>query len=146
MSTKQMKDFDMAKNRLVEASFSLVIVKNRKVLFETNASGVRGFLAAIERIGKDLKGSALADRIVGEAAAQLCAYSCVREVYAIVLSQCGKDVLKKNRIRFEYENMVPHILNMKKTDLCPFEKIVSGSTTPQEAYERLRKGLPSYPR
>lgn len=135
-----MKDLDIAKNRLAEASLGLVIVKNREVLFETSASGILGLLTAIERIGKNLKGSALADRIVGEAAAQLCVYSHVHEVYAIVLSQCGKDVLKKNRIRFEYENIVPHILNMRKTDFCPFEKIVSGSATPQEAYERLRKG------
>jgi hypothetical protein len=28
---------------------------------------------------------------------------------------------------------------MKKTDLCPFEKIVAGRQTPKEAYERLRK-------
>jgi hypothetical protein len=134
-----MEDLDIAKNRLIEASFSLVIVKNRKVLFETSASGIRGFLIAIERIGKDLKDSALADRIVGEAAAQLCVYSDVREVYAVVLSQCGKDVLEKNCIHYEHVKLVPHILNMKKTGLCPFEKIVAGSNTPEEAYRRLTK-------
>jgi hypothetical protein len=134
------KDLDIAKNKLLEGNCALVIVKNGEVLFETRASGIRGFLLAIESIGTNMASSALADRIVGEAAAQLCAYSHVQEVYAIVLSQCGKDVLEKHNIRYEFRNLVPHILNMKQTDLCPFEKLVAGSGSPEEAHERLRKG------
>jgi hypothetical protein len=135
------KDFDIAKNKLLSGNRVLVVVKNERVLFETNASGVHGFLIALDKIGKNIEGSALADKIVGEAAAQLCAYSHVKEVYAIVLSQRGKDVLEKNRIRYEFKNLVPHILNMKQTDLCPYEKLVAGSKSPKEAYERLRKGI-----
>ncbi len=135
-----MKDLDLARDLLRKRNCALVIVKDGHVLLETNASGIRGFLMALEKIGKKIDGSALADKIVGEAAAQLCAYSHVREVYAVVLSQCGKDVLQKNNIHHEFENLVPHILNMKQTDLCPFEKLVAGSRSPEEAYERLRKG------
>jgi hypothetical protein len=134
-----MKDLDLAKDLLKKGNYALVIVKNGQVLLETSAPGIRGFLMASDMIGKSMEGSALADKIVGEAAAQLCAYSQVREVYAVVLSQCGKNVLEKNRIHYEYENMVPHILNVKKTDLCPFEKLVAGSRSPEEAHERLRK-------
>jgi hypothetical protein len=133
-----MKDIDVAKKRLLKENQALVIVSDGEVLFETRASGIRGFLLAIERIGKNLAGSAIADKIVGEAAAQLCAYSHACEVYAVVLSQCGKDVLEKNRILCEFKNLVPHILNAKKTDLCPFEKLVARSKSPEEAYERLR--------
>lgn len=135
-----MKDLEQAKDLLRKQNYALVIVKDGQVLHETNASGIRGFLIALDKIGKSIEGSALADKIVGEAAAQLCAYSDVREVYAVVLSQCGKDVLEKNNIHYEFENLVPHILNMKQTDLCPFERFVAGSKSPEEAYERLRKG------
>ena len=135
-----MKDLDLAKDLLRKSNCALVIVKDGQVLLETNASGIRGFLMALDKIGKNMEGSSLADRIVGEAAAQLCAYSHVREIYAVVLSQCGKDVLEKNRIHYEYESMVPHILNTKQTDLCPFEKRVAGSRSPEEAHERLRRG------
>jgi len=48
-------------------------------------------------------------------------------------------VLDENGIYYEYEDLVPHILNMKKTDLCPFEKLVARSSSPQEAFERLKK-------
>jgi len=134
-----MKDLDVAKDLLTRSNCALVIVKDGQVLLETNASGIRGFLMALDKMGKNMEGSSLADRIVGEAAAQLCVYSRVREVYAVVLSQCGKDVLEKNDIHYEFENLVPHILNMKQTDLCPFEKLVAGSKSPEEAHERLRK-------
>ena len=134
-----MNDLDIAKNLLKENNDTLVIVKRGKVLFETNSPGIRGLLAAIEKIGKELKASAVADKLVGEAAAQLCAYSNVLEVFAVTLSQCGKDVLEKNNIRYEYENLVPHILNSNKTDLCPFEKMVIGSNSPQEAFRKLKR-------
>jgi hypothetical protein len=135
-----MKDLELAKNTLRKHNCALVIVKDGKILFETNASGIRGFLIALEKSGKNMEGSAIADKIVGEAAAQLCAYSHVRDVYAVILSQCGKDVLEKNNIHYMFENLVPHILNTKQTDLCPFEKLVAGSNSPEEAYERLRRG------
>ena len=134
-----MHDLDTAKDLLRRSNCSLVIVKNWQVLFQTNTSGIRGLLMAVEKIGKDMKDSAVADKIVGEAAAQLCAFTRVREVYAVTLSQCGKNVLEENGIRYEFENLVPHILNMGKTDLCPFEKIVAGSSSPKEALERLKK-------
>jgi hypothetical protein len=138
MSVESMKDLEIAKNRLLEKSRALVVVSNGKILFETNASGIRGFLSAIERIGSGMAGSSLADKIVGEAAAQLCVFSRVREVYAVILSQFGKNLLAENDIQCEFESLVPHILNKEKTDLCPFEKIVAGSITPEEAFRRLR--------
>jgi hypothetical protein len=135
-----MKDLELAKEMLRKHDRTLVIVKAGSVLHETNASGIKGFLAAIDKIGRNIEGSSVADKIVGEAAAQLCAYSHVREVYAVVLSQCGKDVLEKNNIHYEFENLVPHILNLRQTDLCPFERLVAGSKSSEEAYKRLRKG------
>lgn len=137
----QMQDLDIAKNVLKNSDYTLVIVKNGQVLFETGSPGIRGLLKAVEKIGTDIKGSALADKIVGEAAAQVCAYSKVDKVFAITLSECGKDVLEKNNIAYEYENLVPHILNFKKTDLCPFEKLVAGCGSPEKAYEKLKQSV-----
>jgi len=139
MRENVMQDLDIAEDLLKKNNNSLVIVKNGRVLFETNSPGINGLLAAMEKIEKELKGSTVADKIVGEAAAQLCAYSNVINVFAVTLSQCGEDVLEKNNIGYKYENLVPHILNFKKTDLCPFEKLVTGCNSPEEAYEKLKK-------
>ena len=134
-----MQDIEFAKNTLKKNNDNLVIVKNGMLLYETRMPGIRGLLNAIEKIGKELKGSAAADKIVGEAAAQLLVYSIVDTVFAVTLSQCGRDILEKNNINYSYESLVPHILNLGKTDLCPFEKIVAEASSPTEAYERLRK-------
>lgn len=141
MGKRRMQDLDQAKNVLKKNNDTLVIVKKGRVLFETNSSGIRGLLEAIERVERGLKGSAVADKLVGEAAAQLCAYSNVNKVFAVTLSRCGKDILEKHEIGCEYENLVPHILNFNKTDLCPFEKLVAGSGSPKEAYERLKESV-----
>lgn len=138
-----MQDIEFAKNMLKKNDDNLVIVKNGKLLFETHLQGIRGLLTAIRKIGNELKSSAAADKIVGEAAAQLLVYSSVGKVFALTLSQCGRDILEKNNIDYSCENLVPHILNINKTDLCPFEKIVAGASSPAEAFERLRKSGPA---
>jgi hypothetical protein len=134
-----MEDLNIAKNLLKKKNYTLVIVKNGRAIFETNSQGIRGLLTAIEKTGKELKSSSAADKIVGEAAAHLLAYSNVIEVFALTLSQGGKSILEKNNISHEYEDLVPHILNLNKTDLCPFEKLVSGCNNPKEVYEKLKK-------
>ena len=139
------RDLQMARNELKKKDCALAITRNERILYETKASGIRGLLTAVDQLGESMKDASVADKIVGEAAAQLCLYSQVREVYAAIMSRCAKDLFDQSQIDYEYENLVPHILNMKKTDLCPFEKIVAGSKTPKEAYERLKKAVHSSP-
>jgi hypothetical protein len=134
-----MLDVEIAKRQLFEKGFSLVIVKDEKIILETRQSGVSGFLSAIKGLGRErLHAASVADRIVGRAAALLCVYCSVRAVYAVVLSEEGKRVLKENSVSLEFENLVPSILNRQKTGTCPFEKIVSTVSDGQEAYEKLK--------
>jgi hypothetical protein len=132
------RDLELAKSRLKDRDLTLVIVKEGKVIFETKSQGVGGFLQAIEKLGKRLVASAVADKIVGAAAAMLCAYSEVSSVFAVTISEEGIRVLKDNDIIYQFENEVPNILNHDKTDICPFEKLVIGSRDPKEAYTKLK--------
>lgn len=138
-----MRDLDIAKSVLKKNNAALVIVKNGRIVYETNSPGIRGLIRAIEKVGKEIKGATVADKIVGEAAAQIYAYLEVIEVSALTLSQCGKRVLEKNNIHCEYEKLVPHILNFTKTDLCPFEKLVKECKSPKEAYDRVKLKISS---
>ena len=70
-------DLELAKLRLTEENLSLVIVKHGEVIFETRKQGISGFLQAIDEQEKSLVGASAADKIVGVAAATLCAYSCL---------------------------------------------------------------------
>lgn len=136
-------DLRLAKCKLNESNLSLVIVKKGKIVFETGAHGIGGFLLAIERLGKKIVGSAVADRIVGRAAALLCAYSEVASVFAVTTSEDGIQILRENAVPYEYENVVSNILSYDRTDICPFEKLTADLKNPKEAYARLTQEIGS---
>jgi hypothetical protein len=137
--TKKMRaDLETASKRLNQKSLNLVVVKNGKVLFETESHGLNDLVEAINQLQSSMKGSSVADRIVGRAAALLFVYSGVSAVFAATISDGGIEILSNNNVFHEFENRVPRILNLKKTDVCPFEKLVAELSSPEEAYERLK--------
>jgi hypothetical protein len=136
-----MLDLELAKLALRENNLSLVIVREGHIVFETGVHGIEGFMHAIEKSGKKLAGSSVADRIVGRAAALLCVYAQVAAVFAVTVSKEGVEILTLNDIRYEYENLVPHILNHKKTGICPFEQLTAGLASPEEAYTKLKRQM-----
>ena len=133
-----MQDLKLAEHRLKQKNLDLVIAKNGRIVFENGSQGIRGLLRAIEKLGKGSFGSSVADRIVGRAAAMLCAYSKAASVFAVTISEEGIKVLENYGVFCRFENRVPNILNNEGTDICPFEKLVMDLTKPEEAYEKLR--------
>ena len=133
-----MQDLERARRRLKERKLSLVVVKKGSVLFETESHGIKGFLEAIELLGEKLTGSSVADRIVGRAVAFLCAYFRVSAVFAVLMSMEGVRVLEDKDIIYQFEKCVTNILNQKRNDICPFEKLALTFTSPEEAYKKLR--------
>jgi hypothetical protein len=134
----KMQDLERARLRLKEKNLSLVVVKNGKVIFETETRGIKSFLEAIELFGKELAGSSVADRIVGRAVAFLCVYVQVSAAFAVIISMEGVRVLEDNKIFYQFEKCVPNILNQKGNDICPFEKLALTFQTAEDAYRKLR--------
>ena len=132
-------DLNFAKNRLNQKNLSLVIVNNGKVLFETESHGIGALLKAINELGDNVKASSVADRIVGRAAALLFTFSGVKAVFAVIASDGGIEVLAENNVLCMYEKRVANILNFKKTDVCPFEKLVANLSDPEKAYGMLKE-------
>jgi len=132
-----MDDLEIAKLRLKDKNLDLVFVKNSKPVFETNTEGLSGFLQAIEELNDNLSGTSVADKIIGKAAALLCAYSNVAAAFTVTLSKTGLEILEIYDISYEFENLVPTILNVKKTDKCPLEKLVADTTNSKEAYKKI---------
>lgn len=131
-------DLNLAKQRLSQKNFSLVVAKRGIVLFETEAHGISGLLNTIKELENDMRDSSVADRIVGRAAALLFAYSGVIAVFAVTASDGGIAVLKDNKIFLEFGSRVSRILDSKKVDICPFEKLVAGFSDPKKAYDELK--------
>jgi hypothetical protein len=132
------QDLAIAKKHLQnKKDITLSIVKNREVIFESSSSGISGFLEAIEKLGEKLKGSSVADTIVGKAIAFLCVYAKVENVYAVILSKRAKEVLEKYEIYHEWEKLVKNIMDFE-AGMCQFEKLTAEISNPNEAYKRLK--------
>lgn len=83
--------------------------------------------------GDDLRNASAADRIVGKAAAMLYALTGVEEVFAQVLSEQGRTVLKRYGIVYEYGTLTENIINRAGTGLCPMEEAVKDIDDLKEA-------------
>lgn len=132
------KDLEIAKKRLKEKGLTLSIVKGGKVIFETSSYGISGFLEAIEKFGRKIHGSSIADKVVGKAIALLCVNTRVKAVYAAILSEKAKETLQKHAIHHEWERLVEKILAPNKAEICPFEKLADELTNPAEAYTKFK--------
>lgn len=128
----------MAKSRLKKKALTLVIVNSEKIIFESKTQGIMGLLNAIEDLGTKMRRSSIADKIVGRAAALLCTYSRVSAVYAVTMDENGLQILRENNIVCQFEKIVPYILNQKQDSICPFEKLLTNISDPEEAFEKLK--------
>lgn len=134
----QANDLNIAKEKLKQKNLALVVAKRGEVVFETSSHGIGGLLKAIEELEKEMKGSSVADKIVGKAAALLCVHAGVVAVFAVIASETSIQALRDNNVLCRFENKVPHILNYERGGICPFEKLVFDISDPEEAYERLK--------
>lgn len=133
------QDLTIAKNRLLEAKgLTLTIAKNGEIIFETSSHGISGFLEAVEKLGENLKGASVADKVVGKAIALLCVYMSVKMVYAATLSKEAKAFFEKHGVYHERDELVESILDFKKVGICPFEKLAMEISNTKEAYKRLK--------
>jgi len=134
-----MEGLKIAKRIFKNQDFSLVIVKPGVFIHATKKYGVIGLVEAIEKYGVELSGAAVADKVVGRAAAMLCRYADISEVYAEVISRSGLDALVEKNVSVEYETLVPEILNRAKNDICPFEKLITNCYNEEECFNKIRR-------
>jgi hypothetical protein len=131
-------DLEKAIKRLSEKGLKLSIVRNGKVVLEANSHGISSLLNAIEKHASILEGASLADSVAGRAVALLCIYAKVRAVYAALLSESAKSVFEQNGIHHRWGNLVQNILRPDNMSRCPYEKLVSGISDPEEAFRSLK--------
>jgi len=133
-----LQDLANAKRRLGEKRLTLCLVKDGKIIFETDSHGISGFLEAVEKFGLRLERVSVADRIAGKAVALLCVYAKVKAVYARTLSKEAKRVFEENHVYHEWDYLVEQILGTDNSEICPFEKLAANISNPSRAYKRLK--------
>jgi hypothetical protein len=129
-----MSDLEIAKTQLNQKQLTLAIVKKGEMLFKTRSHRISGFLTAVDRFGDELAGASLADRVAGKAVALLSVYAGIKEVYAHVLSKKAKKVFEANGVRVEWNELVDNVLDLRRSDVCPFEKAAENLSDPRKAY------------
>lgn len=83
---------------------------------------------------KDMK---IADKVIGKSAAMLLIKSQVKHIYAVVLSEHAKKILDVYGIPYNYEKLVPYIVNRTKDGMCPMEQTVLDMTDLNQAFHAL---------
>lgn len=129
-------DLSVARN-LLERGFSVVIVKGGRILASEKGEGIKPLLLACRAAGADARGSSLADKVVGVAAARVAIDVGVCAVYGSLMSEGAARELQDAGIAAQYDKLVPIILNRAGDGQCPMERLTLGTSSPSDAHRRL---------
>ena len=108
-------------------------------------SSVRPLYALYADHKAELKGAAVADRVIGRAAACILADAGVCEAYGFLMSETGLRLLEDNGIKSGYSELVPFIENKRGDDMCPMEKTVDGVDDIAECVRRIGQFIETTP-
>lgn len=106
-----------------------------------NERGLKALLRLWTTSPNILKGSIIADKAVGKAAAAIMAAGGAKAVYTPLISKPGLKMLQDNGVNIVYDTAVDNILNASRTGLCPMEVATQAATTPQDAIARIREAI-----
>jgi hypothetical protein len=120
---------------LDRSGMCLMVWRGGGVVFSSPSKGIRPHLEAIDKLGRGaLRGSVMADKIVGRAAALLMLYSVPAEVHAGVITTKARELLQAEGVVVHPGGEVPAIKERDGRIYCPFEAMVQGISDPEEAY------------
>ena len=81
------------------------------------------------------------DRVIGRAAAAICAYAGASEVHTPLAAEGAGGILSLSGGRLFADLSVPTILNRTKSGLCPMEDAVKDMDEPEAMVFEIRKTL-----
>lgn len=136
-----MTDLEIAKQKLRNDALAFVLVKEGAVLRVGTREGIGELIEALDALGEQARGAALADKIVGKAVAQVARLAQIRAIYSPLMSQAACDALAREHIAFEYERRVPLIHNKRNDGPCPLERLTLPLDDPAVAVAALRDFL-----
>ena len=125
--------------KLLEEGYSLVVVRDGRALFSSRMPGVQSLLDALDN--NVLPGSAVADKIMGRAAAMIAVQGDVTAVYSPLMSAEAAEVLAEAGILYVAEKTVSRILARNGTGPCPIEACTEFTVVPEKGVQAIRSLL-----
>ena len=115
-----------------------ILVRPDREMEISREKGIRPLLLWLRADENCMQGAAVADRIIGRAAAFLAVHGGARAVYGEVMSAGAVPILEGAGIVYSYKTLTERIVNRKGDGPCPMEQAVSGETDPSSAAAILR--------
>ncbi len=116
---------------LQEGGFSCVIRKG-EVVRKCTQRGVADLFSLYKEDPDFLRGSWVADKVVGKGAAALIALGGVSRLHAEVISRHALDLLEDFPIEVSFGQVVPYIINRAQTGQCPLETICQDAVSAED--------------
>lgn len=121
---------------------SLVVAANDGI-HTFNNRGVADLYRLLHSDPAVLRGSRVADKVVGKGAAALMVLGGVTEVYADIISTPALALFEANGIPVKYGREVDNIINRQGNGICPVESLCLPCSTPAECLPLITSFLSS---
>ena len=130
---------EKAKNIIKDTSAVFAYVSANEEII-SSAKGI-GFVASLCNDKKDLSKGAVADKIVGKAAAMLFVLLGLKYVHAETISTGAVKVFEEYGVEYSCDVITEAIVNRKGDGLCPMEMAAKDTETPEETLSAVNKKL-----
>lgn len=134
-----MENLDLAKTTLLENNYSIVLVKNNKIVHTSNKNGLAPLLDLYADGKSTLEGAYVADKVIGKAAALILLEANIKKLYADLISENAISVFDKANIDYQYDKKVKEIRNRDNTGMCPMEKLAQNSQNANELVKKIKE-------
>lgn len=115
-----------------------LVAQIKEDIYESHLHGIGPILNPMKEDINFFEDAIVVDKIIGKATAMLLILSKVKYVYAYVMSEKAKDIFDMYHVDYDYEDIVPYIINRTHDGMCPMEKTVYDMTDLNEAFEALK--------
>ena len=123
----------------IEGGAAVLIAKDGVIAAAEEGRGLKPLIKLLDE-GK-LHNAIVVDKVIGRAAAAICAVGGAKKVYTMLAGKGAAELLAKQGITLEADKTVELILNRDRTGSCPMEKAVSGLDDPKKMLEAIRKEM-----
>jgi hypothetical protein len=132
-------DLKIAARLLEQEGHALVVVRDGRVLLSSRMPGVKSLLDALDN--NVLPGSAVADKVIGRAAAMIAVQGEVTAIHTPLMSEGAAEVLAEAGILYCAGKTVPAIKNRDNTGSCPIEYATQFTVVPEKGVNAVRQLL-----
>ena len=135
------RDLQTVKQLIRNEGYSIVVIKNSRVIAKRKGDGVKPLLLVIDEIGDEMNHSVAGDKILGKASALLLLYGKVDVVYSPQSTKKAINILQTSGVKVETDEVIEYIKNKNLSGVCPFEKMLKNVYLPIKAKEILTREI-----